>query len=185
MPGRFSPRALRALFMAGAFAASLSVGACQPAGDAKAAPGADPAASTTQPAPLPLRVPFLAVMAGSINAASFDIFQAAASAKDLTDDDWLRIGRAAVSLVGDASLITLAGTGPKDAAWAADPDWLKLSADMQSASFAVGTAADARDRAALTEATARLAQSCQSCHLEFSPHLVTSPPAPQTPPPHP
>ncbi len=183
MPGRSTPCPVRALSIAGVFAASLSLGACQPAGDTKAPPAAvEPA---TQPAPLPLRVPFLAVMAGSINAASFDIFQAAASAKDLTDDDWLRIGRAAVDLVGDASLITLAGTGPKDADWAADPGWLKFSADMQSASFAVGTAADAKNRAALTEATARLAQSCQSCHLEFSPHLVTSPPAPQTPPPHP
>ena len=34
----------------------------------------------------------------------------------------------------------------------------------------------------ITEAAARLAQSCHSCHLEFSPHLVTSPPAPETAP---
>ena len=182
MPGRVPPSPFRAVGMASLLTAGLGIAACGPPGDSKASKPAVEPAPAARAAPLPLRVPFLAVMAGSINAASFDIFQAAASARDLTDGDWLRIGRAAVDLVGDASLITLAGTGPKDAAWAADPRWVQLSADMQSASFAVGAAADAKNRAALTEAAARLAQSCQSCHLEFSPHLVTSPPAPETAP---
>jgi len=183
MAGRSSSFKFSAACMAGALAASLGVGGCEPAGDTgaveePASPEGEQVAPAAQAAPLALRIPILAVMAGSTNRSSFEIFRAAATSATLSDDDWLRVGQAAVDLVGDASLITMAGAGPKDAAWVADPKWMRLSADMQAASFAVGVAADAKDRAALTEATARLAQSCQSCHLEFSPHLVTSPPDP-------
>jgi hypothetical protein len=115
-------------------------------------------------------------MAGGINAASGDVFRTNLSDKDLSDADWLRMGEAAIRLTGDATLITLPGTGPNDATWVADPRWIQSASDMQAASFAIGAAASRKDRAALSEATARLAQSCQSCHLVFSPHLVTSPP---------
>jgi hypothetical protein len=174
--------------MACVLAAGLGAAGCEPAADTGAVqepsgPGGEQVAPEAQEAPLSLRIPILAVMVGSTNRSSFEIFRAAASSATLSDDDWLRVGQAAVDLVGDASLITMAGTGPKDAAWVADPKWMRLSADMQAASFAVGVAADAKDRAALTEATARLAQSCQSCHLEFSPHLVTSQPGAEALPP--
>jgi hypothetical protein len=170
--------------LAGVLAGMLGAAACQPVGSGggaveAGAPVAQSVAPPTQAAPLPLRIPFLAVMTGSVNASSYDVFRAAASDQALSDQDWLRVGEAAVSLVGDASLITLPGTGPNDADWAADPKWRQLAASMQSAGFAVGAAANKKDRAALTEATASLAQSCQACHLEFSPHLVTSQPEPE------
>jgi hypothetical protein len=115
-------------------------------------------------------------MAGGVNTASGDVFRTNLSASDLSDEEWLRMGEAAISLTGDATLITLPGTGPNDAIWVADPRWMQSASDMQAASFAIGAAASRKDRAALSEATARLAQSCQSCHLVFSPHLVTSTP---------
>ena len=162
-------------------ATMLFAAACQPADKVGSAKESDaPVAATAAPqsltAPLLLRIPLLAVMTGSINAASGDVFRTNLSDKDLSDADWLRMGEAAVALTGDATLITLPGTGPNDAAWVADPRWMQSASDMQSASFAIGAAASRKDRAALSEATARLAQSCQSCHLVFSPHLVTSPP---------
>ncbi|MBI1362254.1 MAG: hypothetical protein GC155_18420 [Alphaproteobacteria bacterium] len=133
--------------------------------------------TASQPAsPLKLRLPILAVMTGVINRASYPIFEAATSGRDLHDDEWLGIGQNAIDLVGAASLITLPGTGQADAAWVADPNWLKLSADMQTASIAVGLAAANKDRAAMTESASRLAQSCQSCHIQFSARLLTAPP---------
>ncbi len=128
-----------------------------------------------QTAPLQLRLPILAVMTGAINRASYPIFEATTSGRELHDDAWLEIGQAAIDLVGAASLITLPGTGRTDAAWVADPNWLRFSSDMQSASIAVGLAAANKDRTALTESTARLAQSCQSCHIQFSARLLTTP----------
>ena len=181
MPLRLSFTGLRQRSIAGSFLTCLCTAACQPPSasiDATAieTPAAEPIVSNAQAAPLPLRVPILAVMMGAINRSSDDIFQAVASGKDLSDDDWLRLGEAAAGLVGDATLITIAGTGPKDPAWVAEPKWMRLATEMQTASFDVGRAASEKDRAALNETTARLAQSCQSCHLAFSPHLVTSSP---------
>jgi hypothetical protein len=161
--------------------AMLGLAACQPASDAgSAVESAPPVAETPAPplqsAPLPLRIPILVLMVGDINAASGDVFRTNLSDKDLSDQDWLRMGEAAVSLTADATLITMPGTGPNDANWVADSRWMQSASDMQTASFDIGAAASRKDRAALSEATARLAQSCQSCHLVFSPHLVTSPP---------
>jgi hypothetical protein len=124
---------------------------------------------------LALRIPIAAVMTGTINQSSYQVFQAATSADDLSETGWLAAGEAAVSLVGAATLITVPGTGPQDAAWTSDPRWKQLSKDMQSASLSVGAAASGRNRAALTESASRLAQSCQSCHLVFSARLLTSP----------
>jgi cytochrome c556 len=115
-------------------------------------------------------------MLGTMNEASFVIFQAGVSDQAPSDDKWRRISTAAITLVGDATLITVPGTGPSDAQWVANPEWPAFSAALQSASLAVGKAAVRMDREALTEATARLAQACQSCHARFSSRLLTSPP---------
>ena len=145
-----------------------------------------PAPQTSSPVirtqQLPIGVSILAVMAGSINRSSTDIFRAATSAKDLSPGDWLQVSEAAVDLIAAATLITTPGTGPNDGAWVADPRWLKPSTEMQAAGVIASIAARNKDRAALTDAAARLAQSCQSCHMSFSPRLVTSPSTPPTPP---
>jgi hypothetical protein len=118
-------------------------------------------------------------MTGAINRSSSIVFQAAAFTGDLSEEDWLSVGEAAVNLTGAATLITIPGTGPQVAEWTTNPKWRGLSSDMQDAAIAVGAAASKKDSSVLTESTARLAQSCQSCHLEFSTRLLTSTP-PQT-----
>jgi hypothetical protein len=132
---------------------------------------------TRSPAYLPLRIPISAVMTGIINRSSYEIFRHATSVRDPSDSDWLGIAAAAVDLVGAATLVTIPGPGPQDPEWTASSDWMRLSVDMQAAALAVGAAASGKNRVALTESAARLAQSCQSCHLQFSPRLATSPPA--------
>jgi hypothetical protein len=159
---------------------ALGVAACgdRPTTDAHATGSPDSAAEQdgrSQSEHLPLRIPIAAVMTGAINRSSYDVFQAATSTEDLSENGWLGLGEAAVSLVGAATLITVPGTGPEDVAWTGDPRWRRLSAEMQGASLSIGAAASSRDRTALADATARLAQSCQSCHLVFSSRLLTSP----------
>lgn len=170
-----------ALRMLSLLAVALETGACHrsppPIETAQAAAAAQPSLTpSAAPAPLKLGIPILAVMLGTMNESSGVIFKAGVSDRTPTDDEWRRITTAAITLVGDASLITLPGTGPNDAAWASDPEWLAFSAGLQSASLSVGKAAVAMDRTALTEATARLAQACQSCHARFSTRLLTAPP---------
>ena len=178
MPRRSKWLAARIAATAGMLA--LGVAACdnQETPDANAVGSSGPAAEQdghSQREHLPLRVPIAAVMTGAINQSSYQVFQAATSAEDLSETGWLATGEAAVNLVGAATLITLPGTGPQDAAWTSDPRWKQLSADMQSASLSVGAAASGKNRAALTKSASRLAQSCQSCHLVFSARLLTSP----------
>ncbi len=163
----------------------IGIGACSPdstpqtpdrAGDAPAqSAGADaPPGQGAEAGPIPLRIPINSVMAGVVNRASFDIFQANTAPNELSEQDWLRVGAAAIDLVGAATLTTIPGTGDNDAAWVAEPDWLKYSIEMRDSAMAVGRAASTQDRAALSEGSARLAQSCQSCHLIYSPRLVRS-----------
>lgn len=162
-----------------AFAVVLSVGACgaepgpqePPPVAAGEAPAADEQAATD---PIPLQVPINSVMAGIVNRSSFVVFQAATAGEALSEPEWLGVGAAAIDLVGAATLTTIPGTGENDAAWVAEPDWIRFSEDMRDASMAVGRAASQQDASQLSEASARLAQSCQSCHIVFSPRLVTS-----------
>jgi hypothetical protein len=125
---------------------------------------------------LPLAIPLSAVMAGPVNRASNSVFRLSTRPESLSEADWTQMAVDAVDLVGLASLITLPGTGPEDSRWIGDSRWRAFSVDMQAASVALGSAATRLDEFALRDAVARLAQSCQSCHLVFSPRLVTSPP---------
>src|SRR5689334_19150696 len=151
MSWHFSLVASKTRHCVGVLLLSLSLGACEPSqGDNSvrvAVPrSADGTAPVTQSGPLPLRIPIPAVMTGTINRSSYVVFQAAASPGDLSNDDWLRIGEAAVSLTGAATLITIPGTGPQDAEWVANPKWRGLSSDMQAAAIAVGVAASKKNR---------------------------------------
>jgi cytochrome c556 len=131
---------------------------------------------------LPSRVPVHGVMAGMIDRASFRIFSLATSDRKFADTDWLEVGMAAVNLVGAATLITLPDNRAQDATWLADPAWLPAAREMQDAAVAVGLASSNQDRAALSQSSARLAQSCQSCHMKFSERLVSGETAPASKP---
>lgn len=166
--------------------ALLALAACHRpppvAATAQEPPKPAPTAPATGQPPLKLAVPILAIMLNTINEASYVIFRAGISDEPLNDDQWRRTANAAIALVGDASLITLPGAGPNDAAWTSDPEWMQFAKEMQLASLDVGKAAVSMDREGLGQATARLAQACQSCHARFSSRLVTAPPASQVTP---
>ena len=127
------PNRVSAILPAAAIAA-LSVAAfltaCQPAPVANAA-GENASDQGPLPPPLPLGVPILALMLGPIGDASDDVFLTAMSPTGLSDDDWMRVGSAAVDLVANASAITLSGPGPKDMEWVRDPAWQQRARDVQ------------------------------------------------------
>jgi len=130
--------------------------------------------SGTSFAPLPLRIPILAVMLGSMNRSASEIFRAATLLEERSDEEWLKLGAAAVDQGGAATLSTVPGPSAKDAAWGTEPRWDAFAREMQNASIAIGAATTRRDRAAFGLEASRLAQSCQSCHLTFSTRLLNS-----------
>jgi hypothetical protein len=121
--------------------------------------------------PLPLRVPILGVMAGTIDYSAYGLFSVATTDRRLSEDDWLAAGLAAVNLIAATTLITSEGSGPNDAAWVADPSWRGWADAMQKASLDAAIAVREKDRAALLSSANQIAQACQSCHRQFRPDL--------------
>ena len=124
--------------------------------------GADP-----QTPPLPMRIPIKGVMTGVIDFSAHGVFTTATSANPLTKDDWVAVSLASINLIGSATLITTAGSGPSDTAWVADPEWRKWAKAFQEASLKSAAAIRNEDRKALLEAANDLADACQSCHEQF------------------
>jgi cytochrome c556 len=70
-------------------------------------------------------------------------------------------------------LIQLAGTGPNDADWVADPEWIKMADEMTAAGMDALNAAKARNVAMLNTAGDRLVAACEACHKKFKPGLTS------------
>ena len=64
-------------------------------------------------------------------------------------------------------LIQLAGTGPNDATWVADPNWIRMADEMSAAGMDALAATKARNIALLNAAGDRLVAACESCHTEY------------------
>jgi hypothetical protein len=118
-------------------------------------------------APLPLRIPIKGVMAGVIDFSAHGVFTTATSEAPLAQDDWVAVGLASINLIGSATLITSAGSGPNDSAWIADPEWRRWATAFQQASVQSAAAIRDRDRGAFLRAANNLADACQSCHERF------------------
>lgn len=112
-------------------------------------------------------MPIHGVMIGVIDFSSFGVFLSATTERPLSEKEWNAAGLAALNLIGASTLITIAGTGPNDAKWTADPAWRQSASNMQAASVAAAIAVRSRNRDALTSAANTLADACQACHAKF------------------
>ena len=120
-----------------------------------------------QAQPLPMRIPIKGVMAGVIDFSAHGVFTTATSEAPLTQNDWIAVSLASINLIGAATLITSAGSGPNDPTWVADPEWRRLANAYQEASVKSAAAIRDRDRSEFLRAANALADSCQSCHDRF------------------
>jgi cytochrome c553 len=113
-------------------------------------------------------------MAGIIDFSAHGVFETSTSEIPLTESDWRAAGLASINLIGSATLITSAGTGPDDAEWVSDPEWRRWAQTMQSAGISAGAAIAQKDRSAYLNAASRLADACRSCHNQFRPEAPLS-----------
>ena len=70
-------------------------------------------------------------------------------------------------------LIQIAGAGPNDAEWVANPEWKKFADEMSSAGMDALQAAQSKSVQGLNDAGDRLVASCESCHKKFKPGLTS------------
>lgn len=89
-----------------------------------------------------------------------------------TDEDWLRLEEAAVTLLVAANVLALGGTGPMDNEWAAHPAWVAYNQAMTTAAYDALVAIQTRNHEALLVAGDELLAPCEGCHLQFNPGVA-------------
>ena len=89
-----------------------------------------------------------------------------------TDEQWLALEEAAVTLLVAANVIAEGGAGPMDALWARDPAWQAYDRAMIEAGNAALTAVRGRNATALASAGDLLYPPCEGCHKQFNPALT-------------
>lgn len=154
-----------------ALASASSLAACAPAGEnvPPAAAAAGPVKATRE---ISLPVSINAVMVTLVDHASEPIWHDA-YVPPTTDAGWRDAEHHAFQAAISGKVIQLPGTGPNDANWVTNADWIRMSDEMSNAGMDALAAVKARNIDQLTAAGDRLVASCESCHQAFKPDLPT------------
>jgi cytochrome c556 len=155
---------MQRLLMSGCMAAALAIAGC--------GGGAPPAEPQPEPAPAaPAFQPVVSlneVMVNVVNHNGHFIWDADIPGEEpTTDEDWINIEAAAVTLAAAGSITMHGGNGDGDTLWLDEPDWQRHSQALAGAGLAAIRAARNRDRMALTDAGNALVNSCINCHREY------------------
>ena len=89
-----------------------------------------------------------------------------------SDEQWLALEEAAVTLLAAANLVALGGTGPMDNEWAQAPAWKAFNQVMINAGTDALAAIRARDHDALLTAADVMYPPCEGCHIQFNPGVA-------------
>lgn len=158
-------------FVLSAVVATMALVACAPAekeaAEVAAAPEPTTAMATRQ---ITLPVSINAVMVALVDHASEPIWLDAYR-PPTTDAGWREAEHHAYQAALSGKTIQLAGTGPNDANWVGNPDWIRMADEMSSAGMDALAAVKARNVDQLTLAGDRLVAACEACHKAFKPDL--------------
>jgi hypothetical protein len=150
-----------------ALVAATSLAACAPAEEPVAAAVPEPLKSVRE---ITLHVSINAVMVALVDHASEPIWLDAYR-PPTTDAGWREAEHHAYQAAVAGKLVQLAGTGPNDANWVVNQDWIRISDEMSNAGMDALAAVKSRNIDQLTLAGDRLVASCESCHKAFKPDL--------------
>jgi len=150
---------------------ALALAACSPAPN-KTAEKAPEASAAATPAAPKLPVSINAVMVGMVDYAAEPVWKSGYKPPK-TAAGWRDLEHNAYEVAVNGKLIQLVGTGPNDAKWAADPEWIRLADAESAAGMDVLKAAQAKDVAAVNASGDKLVEVCEGCHKKFKPDLTT------------
>lgn len=148
--------------------AALALTACSPGKVAEKAPEAPPAAAAAPKLPVSIN----AVMVGMVDYAAEPVWVSGYKPPK-TKAGWRDLEHNGYEVAVNGKLIQLVGTGPNDAKWAADPEWIKFAEAESAAGMDVLKAAQAKDVAGVNAAGDELVAVCEGCHKKFKPDLTT------------
>jgi hypothetical protein len=129
-----------------------------------------PNGATVQDAPLPLHVSVKETMGGVVAFSAHVVDRMRETPEAMTDSDWQAIRLAAQNLNSSATVLTVRGDSPLDTLRKIDPDWRKMTAELQNTAETVATAAANRDTAALSKAATEMREACRTCHTRYGVH---------------
>lgn len=89
-----------------------------------------------------------------------------------TDDQWVVLEEAAVTVLVAAQVNAFGGAGPMDNEWVKQPGWKVFNQELIDAGLAALEAIRARDHEALLKASDALYPPCEGCHRQFNPGVV-------------
>ena len=89
-----------------------------------------------------------------------------------TDEQWIALEQASITLLVAADAIARGGAGQRDAEWVGNPAWTAFNEAMIKAGRDALSAIRARDSVALTAAGDVLYPPCEGCHLQFNPGVT-------------
>jgi len=132
------------------------------------AAAAPPAAASAPVLPVSLN----AVMVALVDDSSDAIFEAATKAPK-TDEQWRNLEYHAYQMAVHGTTIKLAGTGPFDAKWVADPRWAVFADDMAGTGMEALRLAQEKvsDSEAWWVVGNKLVEACEGCHKAFKPDI--------------
>jgi len=87
------------------------------------------------------------------------------------DADWHVLEHASVTLAAAGSMVSIGGSGPDDAKWAADPEWRRLAQNMTDAALKAKLAVDSKNVPGVLAAGDDLVATCEACHAKFKPAI--------------
>lgn len=157
------------LLAASAATIALALTGCTPNKVPEKAPASPAAAAPVAPK---LPVSLNAVMVAMVDHAAEPIWVNGYK-PPTSKEGWRDLEYNAHEVAVNGKLIQLAGTGPNDAKWVADPEWTRFADAMSAAGMEALEAAQSKDVAAVGTAGDRLVEACEGCHKAFKPDLTT------------
>jgi hypothetical protein len=159
-------------FVVSILLAATSAVACTPSAQdpAPAAPAAEAPPSPKVSREITLPISINAAMVALVDHASEPIWLDAYQPPQ-SESGWREAEHHAYQAAIAGKLIQLVGTGPNDAVWVSNMDWIKMADEMSNAGMDALAAVKARNIDQLTFAGDRLVASCEACHKAFKPDL--------------
>ena len=158
---------MKRLILGGALAGALAVAGCTAeAPTPESAPVPQPASEAPVADPVSLFEPAVSinqVMVDLINESATDLWDADLN-PPATEDDWVRLRSAAVTVAAGGNITAIGGNGPNDDQWSSQGDWVRLSQAMTDAGVEMLTAVERRNLDQLAQRGDALVTTCVNCH---------------------
>jgi hypothetical protein len=130
-------------------------------------------ANAAEDSAFPVPVSINALMVTLIDHSAHYIWDYGVMERKISADEWRTVQYYAIQLAGSGPLITLGGSGPMDAGWAAAPQWITSARMMSDGAMLALDAAVNEDQEKLARAGDVLIDSCEGCHEIFKPEVLT------------